>query len=112
MTRALAALPTGQSICYDDGKAAIPAGYFAPSDDDYWTGSLGSLLVNLTDMIGTEYHPSLTRNQGCCGRDGTHGPNVVCRAGHEIGTERSDCWMAHAVVLLPTIVRSAAGDSS
>jgi hypothetical protein len=40
-----------------------------------------------------------------CGLDGMDGPNLVCVNGHEIGTEKSDCWMPHAAVLLDSIVR-------
>jgi hypothetical protein len=33
---------------------------------------------------------------------------LLCSNGHEIGTERSDCWMAHGAVLLPAVVREQA----
>jgi hypothetical protein len=88
------------SVCYEDGKAAVPEGYFALSDEDYWTESTGCPLINLADLVGVRHHPDSRRNIGCCGRDGCDGPNLVCDQGHEIGTERSDCWMAHGVVLL------------
>ncbi len=105
ITAPLLPLPAGISICRDDGRPAIPRGYFAPSDDDYWTGSAGRLLVHLEDLVGTRPHPDLGRHNGCCGRDGCDGPNLVCDLGHEIATERSDCWMAHAVVLVPGVLR-------
>jgi hypothetical protein len=50
------------------------------------------VLVNLNDLVGTEHHQDRHRLNGCCGLDGCDGPNLVCPKGHEIGTERSDCW--------------------
>ncbi len=96
------------SICYEDGKPAVPPGHFARSNDDYWTGSTGHILVNVADLIGTigtRPYPDSRRRQGCCGPDGSDGPNVVCTLGHDVAVERTDCWMAHAAVLLPGTTR-------
>ena len=106
VTRPLEPLPAGKEICHTDGLPAVPEGYFAASVDDYWTGSVGCTLVNLQDLVGTRYHPFASRNNGCCGRDGVSGPNLLCAAGHEIGTERSDCWMAHAAVLIAAVKKA------
>ena len=94
-------------MCYDDGAPAVPEGFYAISDDDYWTGSSGLVLVNLADLTGTRHHPDSRRLSGCCGPMGEDGPNLVCERGHEIGTENSDCWMAHAAVLLPGVVHQS-----
>ena len=104
LTRPLAPLPPDQSICYEDGQPAVPPGYFAVSSDEYWTGSEGCPVVNLADLAGTAYHPDTRRRSGCCGPSGTEGPNLVCGRGHEVGAERSDCWMSHAAVLLREVV--------
>jgi hypothetical protein len=104
-------LPADRSVCYEDGEAAVPEGFFALSDDDYWTGSAGCPLINLGNLVGTRNHPDPRRNSGCCGRDGTDGPNLLCERGHEIRTEKSDCWMAHAAVLLATVTRRPAATS-
>lgn len=108
VTRPLVPLPDDVPVSYEDGKPAIPEGFFALSDDDYWTGSAGCPLVNLADLVGTQHHPDSRRNSGCCGRDGCDGPNLVCGRGHEVGTEKSDCWMAHAAVLLSSVTRRTA----
>lgn len=100
LTRPLMPLPAGRQICLEDGQQAVPKGFYAFSNDDYWTDSDGCPLVNLDDLCGTSHHPDASRHNGCCGRDGLDGPNLVCVMGHEIGTEKSDCWMAHAAVLL------------
>ena len=105
ITRPLAPLPADQRVCLEDGKPAIPPGYFALSNDDHWTGSGRCPLINLDDVVGTQYHPDVRRHSGCCGRDGCDGPNLNCTRGHEVGTERSDCWMPHAVVLLVNVKR-------
>ncbi len=105
ITRPLAPLPADCAVCLEDGKAAVRQGFFALSDDDYWTGSFGSPLVNLADLVGTVHHPDTRRIQGCCGPSGCDGPNLVCGQGHEVGTERSDCWMAHGAVLLCQVTR-------
>jgi hypothetical protein len=105
LTRPVAPMLAGEAICLADGKPAVPEGFFAIGNDDYWTASDGCLLVNLADLTDTQYHPEPRRNSGCCGRSGSDGPNLLCPNGHEIGTELSDCWMAHAAVFLPSVIR-------
>ena len=108
LTAPLSPLPSDQSVCLEDGQPAVPTGSYALSDDDYWTGSGGCPLVNLADLVGTRHHPDPRRLNGCCGPDGCDGPNLVCGNGHEVGTEKADCWMSHAAVLLPTVTRRSA----
>ena len=98
-------LPWRDGLCYEDGEAAVPRGHFALSDDDYRTGSTGQVLVNVDDVVGTSSHPDSRRSQGCCGLDGTEGPNLVCPSSHEVATACTDCWMSHAAVLVPNVVR-------
>jgi hypothetical protein len=108
VTRPLEPLPSDVPVRLEDGEAAVPEGYFALAEGDYWTGSVGSPLVNLADLVGTRHHPDPRRLNGCCGLHGSNGPNLVCERGHEIGTEKSDCWMAHAAVLLRNVTRRPA----
>ena len=84
ITRPLLPLRPDQPICFEDGTAAIPEGFFG---------------------VKTPEHPDSHRLAGCCGLDGMDGPNLVCPNGHEIGTEKSDCWMPHAAVLLDSVVQ-------
>jgi len=93
-------LPADRQICLEEGQQAVPKVFYTFSNDDYLTDSDGCPLVNLDDLCGTSHHPDVSRHNGCCGRDGLDGPNLVCAMGHEIGTEKSDCWMAHAAILL------------
>lgn len=110
VTRALSQLPDGMNVCYEDGQPAVRTGFFALSDDDYWTGSEGRVLVNLADLVGTHHHSDPARRSGCCGPDGMQGPNLLCNNGHEVATERSDCWMSHAAVLLKSVKQRAAAE--
>lgn len=83
----------------------LPAGFTSLSDGEYFTHSEGRFLINAKDLRNFDYHPEPGRHIGCCGRDGLEGPNLICKNGHEIGTEVSDCWLAHAIILLPEKVR-------
>jgi hypothetical protein len=107
ITRPLLPMAAEEQICLEDGKAAVPEGRFGASSDDYWTGSEGCVVVNIADLVGTKPHPDPHRLNGCCGLDGCDGPNLTCQNGHEVGTERSDCWMAHGAILARNIVRGS-----
>jgi hypothetical protein len=102
ITRPLLALLLNRSISMQDGVPAVPKGFFAVNKAEYWNVS-GNVVVNLSDLVGTNRHTDPGRLNGCCGLDGLDGPNLVCANGHEIGTEKSDCWMAHAAILLETV---------
>ncbi|GAA1111260.1 hypothetical protein [Nocardiopsis metallicus] len=61
---------------------------------------IGGFVLALADVTGTRYTDNRTRASGCRGRSGADGPNLLCAAcGAEAGTESSDCWTAHEVVL-------------
>jgi len=105
LTRAVEPLPNGTALVEDDGIAHIAAGFYAVSDGQFFGGSEGAYLVNLSDTVGTKHHTDLGRLNGCCGLDGCDGPNTLCENGHEIGIERSDCWMPHVLVLDPKSTR-------
>jgi hypothetical protein len=96
-------LPLGpdQSICLEDGKPAVPQGFFAINNQEYWNVG-GHFLVNLADLVGTSHTGKVN---GCCGLDGLDGPNLACANNHVIGTEKSDCWMPHAAILLDSILQ-------
>ena len=105
ITRALGALPKDHPICLENQKPAIPEGFFAAINAEDWAVSGTVVVVNLHDLVGTKHHPDRRRLNGCCGLDGCDGPNLVCPNGHEVGTEKSDCWMSHAAVLLDDVIR-------
>ncbi len=95
-------------LCDEDGKDHIPPGFFKISDGGFFTGTSGEYLVNLRDLTNTRHHPDSRRLNGCCGLDGVDGKNLVCNNGHEVGVERSDCWMPHTAHFAPESVESVA----
>ena len=83
----------------EDKEDYLPRGYFIVSNGEYFTGSEGKLLINKADLINCKEHSDSRRLNGCCGLDGMDGINKICVNGHEIGTEKSDCWHSHAVII-------------
>lgn len=89
----------GNSFGEADGQNFIQAGFYAISDGDYFTGSQGQFITNADDLLNIKDHPDRSRLNGCCGLDGCDGLNKVCMNGHEVATEKSDCWMPHVVII-------------
>jgi hypothetical protein len=102
ITRPLLPLGYDESVCLEDQKTAVRVGFFGINRHEYWNVN-GRFLVNLADLVGTKHHSERRRLFGCCGPDGTNGPNLICPNGHEVGTEKSDCWMSHAAILLDDV---------
>ena len=73
-------------------------------DGSSYTQATDEFIVNLSDLRNICYHPNRKRTNGCCGLDGCDGRNLICINGHEIGTERSDCWHPHSASLDPSCV--------
>jgi hypothetical protein len=86
------------ALCEEDGKDHIPTGFYCTSDGGYYTGSEGKILANRRDVRNLTNHSDSSRLNGCCGFDGCDGMNKLCQNGHEVATEKSHCWMAHAVL--------------
>jgi hypothetical protein len=104
ITLPLLPLDAHQSLCLEAGKPIVPRGFFWVSDGEHFAKDCA--VVNLADLVSTKHHPDYRRLNGCCGLDGLDGPNLVCDNGHEVGTESSDCWTAHAAVLIQSAVCS------
>lgn len=65
----------------------------------------GGFVLARADVTGTKYTGIRLRMSGCCGPSGADGPNLLCAGcGAEVGTESSDCWTVHEVVLEPAAV--------
>ncbi|MEQ9498098.1 MAG: hypothetical protein RIT81_14600 [Deltaproteobacteria bacterium] len=95
-----------------DAQPHVPRGRYVVSDGSFFTGSEGAYLVHLEDTIHTQHHHDHGRLNGCCGLDGCDGPNTLCANGHEVGTEKSDCWMPHALLLSAEAVEPTRTTSS
>ena len=75
-----------------------------PGDVTKWRphGLWNCPILNVSDLLALTPHPDGLRSGGCCGRDGSDGPNVVCPScGLPVGTVSDDCWTAQEVRLDP-----------
>lgn len=81
-----------------DGEDFLPEGLYTISDGAYFTGTEGCIIINAADLVNKADHPDPSRHNGCCGLDGCDGPNKICVNGHEVATEKSDCWMPAALI--------------
>jgi len=89
LTEQLSELASPSMLASDLEKDRAPAGFFGIEH--------GHFITNSQDIINTRRHPDVTRLQGCCGPSGGDGMNLVCLNGHEVGTEHSDCTVAHSI---------------
>lgn len=81
-----------------EGVALIPPGFYILSEGTYYTGSEGQIIINRENLLNAVPHFDNSRTNGCCGMDGMDGLNTICINLHEVATDYSDCWIAHAVV--------------
>lgn len=88
-----------------DGQDYVPKGFYLIQEETYYELIKGSIIININDLINSIHHSDRGRLNGCCGLDGCDGMNRVCLHNHEIGTEYSDCWNYHKVVLNPELVQ-------
>jgi hypothetical protein len=112
VTKELTLLEDIDWLCEQEGRDFVPSGTYTISDGGYYTGSEGKVVVNVRDLTNVRNHPDPSHLSGCCGLDGTDGLNKICTNGHEIGTEKSDCWLAHAAILELGLVRGERGQES
>lgn len=82
----------------------IQKGYYYVSDGAFFTASGGKIIIHKGDLLNSKNHSDIGRLNGCCGLDGADGLNKMCNNGHEIATERSDCWIPHCVIFEPGAV--------
>src|SRR5262249_16322155 len=93
LTPVLDRLTDETRLTSEESRDYLPRGCFVISDGIVWP--VGTVVCNLNDLIHASNHPDRHRLNGCCGMDGLNGINKVCCEGHEVGTEKSDCWMPH-----------------
>ena len=89
----------------NDGQDYIPRGFYLIQEETAYEILKGSIIINIKDLINSNHHSDSRRLNGCCGLDGCDGMNRVCLHNHEIGTEYSDCWRFHKVVLNHELVQ-------
>jgi hypothetical protein len=98
LTTELAPLADFSRLSNADGEPRIPKGFFHIAEPNSGFERGGSIVVNLDDLTGANRAKDGRPYNGCCGVDGCDGLNLVCSAGHDVATERSDCWMPHSAV--------------
>lgn len=69
-------------------------------------GPRGTYVLHPLDVVALDPHPDVTRHIGCCGPDGEHGVNRLCRCGAEAAIAADDCTTAYATRLVPGAVRA------
>ncbi|MEO3746097.1 hypothetical protein [Plantactinospora sp. B5E13] len=69
------------------GLAKIVDGVFVLS-----AGPRNTIVVHPDDAHSLRPHPEDSRLTGCCGPNGTEGPNLVCPCGAEVATLMADCY--------------------
>lgn len=74
-----AALADASAVCEQDGEPFMPAGAYCPNAGVFFNRFDGWWAVNLSDAINTRHHHDARRPQGCCGPDGSDGPNTLLR---------------------------------
>jgi hypothetical protein len=89
---------TGKSFGEAEEQPFVQKGSYTISDGNFFTGTVGNVIANVEDMVNIIDHFNKGRLNGCCGLDGTDGINKLCANGHEVATEKSDCWMPTAVI--------------
>lgn len=110
-------LPLSESLEADQdvsstgyGEPYVRRGQLLISDGTEFNGTAGRYVINLADARNLQLHPDRRRRNGGCGLDGLDGPNRTCACGAEVATEKSDCWMPHALIFETDAVRLAESD--
>ncbi|GAA2599074.1 hypothetical protein GCM10010435_93180 [Winogradskya consettensis] len=59
------------------------------------------VVIHPEDAPALEYLPGFANAVGCCGPDGTHGPNQACPCGTPLATLTADCMGPYELRLDP-----------
>lgn len=106
VTETLSELKDLSLINKKDGQDYIPRGFYLIDEEEDNGSVKRTYIINAKDLINSKRHSDSSRLNGCCGLDGCDGMNRVCLHDHEIGTEYSDCWMYHKVILDSELVQT------
>jgi hypothetical protein len=74
----------------------VPKGYYYINNIENEIEHLNGVSINKSDLLNFKYHKE--RLSGCCGPAGLDGLNILCLNGHEVATEKSDCWQPHEII--------------
>jgi hypothetical protein len=76
-----------------DGQPILPRGFFVFHEGNEYAGEVA---VHLEDVVALEYFPDGRGLTGCCGPMGD-AINRMCREGHGVAAECSECWLPHGM---------------
>jgi hypothetical protein len=92
----------------EDRKAYVPCGLTVQEDGTFFQQNTGWYVINVEDIFHTRLTEAANRLNGCCGLDGMDGANLLCdECGAEVAIKKTDCWMPHCVMFVPTATRIA-----
>lgn len=80
-----------ENVRYEDNVDAISKNSFAITTFDE-----KQQLIVAIDQYHLDNHPDYGRFHGCCGSS-TFEFNKLCKNGHEVAKEISDCWLPHYI---------------
>jgi hypothetical protein len=92
------------AVSESDAAQYVPHQTCAISDGQCFTGTERYFIVGTDHRERFKPHPDSRRSIGCCGPNGSDGPNLVCRCGREVAILWADCWLPHAILLIPEAV--------
>lgn len=87
-----------------DSENLIPKGCFLIAHNFLPDHVNSHIVVHLEDLFDLRNHPDPMRHSGCCGEDGSEGPNRICSCGEAVATVVSDCWADYYAHLEPDLV--------
>jgi hypothetical protein len=94
-----------------EGEFYISRGQVVREDGSYFCGFPGAFITHPNDVI--HVHVDLTRSGGCCGNDGSRGPNLQCESCKtHVATQIEECYVPHCVVFDPAAAVSKEGIST
>ena len=87
----------------DDPVPAFPRGPLMATEERFVVsaGPRDTIVVHPDDVPDLQPLPRWENSTGCCGPNGTEGPNWVCLCGARIGTLAADCFGPYELHLAP-----------
>ncbi len=98
--------PELRLISFDPREDALEEEFLAPgnlmqAEESFYFdhNDVGSFIANIADAQHVKLTSDITRLYGCCGVNGTNGPNLQCEGcGVYVATKFEDCCTPHYVV--------------
>jgi len=117
LTARVVRLENAERLDTEHGEPYLPRGRFVIADGRYWADRYGDdFIVHPDDLVGGsiegDWDDGRSDHYGCCGLDGGEGRNTVCRNGHLVATELSECGLPRCAFLDSESVTPVDGEDS